>query len=267
MLKPIRELLKRSGSYEYFRYSSFFRLYTWLFKRQVIRDHQREVAFYRSFLPNHCSLIFDIGAYDGHKTAAFLKIANKIVCCEPDAHNFRTLRIRFRNSGSSVVLENKAISDHPGTELFFIHHAGSAFNTLNPKWKQILETDLENRWNEKIKFHDEVSIQLTTLDRLIDQYGRPDFIKIDVEGYELTVLKGLSQKVPYISFECLLPECKTELLDCLARLYQLDNKVVFNAAFEERLEFNNFLSYHDMINWVNKEAAPRCFEIVASMEL
>jgi FkbM family methyltransferase len=267
MMKPLREFLKRSGGYEYVRYSFLFRWYTRLFKRQVIRDHEKEVAFYQSFLPNDCSLIFDIGAYDGHKTAAFLELAGKVVCCEPDAHNFRTLRIRFRNNRSSVVLENKAVSDHTGSETYYIHHAGSAFNTLNPKWKQILEADGESRWNEKIQFSDEVSIQLTTLDQLISQYGRPGFIKIDVEGYELTVLKGLSQKVPYLSFECLLPDCKTELLDCLAHLYQLDNKVMFNAAFEEQLEFTNFLSYHDMINWIANEAAPRCFEIVAKMEL
>jgi FkbM family methyltransferase len=267
MMRSIREFLKRSGGYEYLRYSSIFRLYTRLFKRQVIKAHEREVAFYRSFLPNNCPLIFDIGAYDGHKTAAFLEIAGKVVSCEPDAHNFRTLRIRFRNDRSSVILENKALSDHPGTETYYIHHAGSAFNTLNPKWKQILEADQESRWSETIRFSDEVSIQLTTLDQLISQYGNPCFIKIDVEGYELTVLKGLSQKVPYISFECLLPDCKTELLDCLSHLYQLDDKVVFNAAFEERLEFANFLSYKEMVHWVNIEAAPHCFEIVAKMKI
>lgn len=267
MMKPLREFLKKAGYYEYLRYSFLFRLYTRLVKRQVIKEHKKEVAFYKTFLPNHCALIFDIGAYDGHKTAAFLEIATKVVCCEPDAHNFRTLRIRFRNSRSSVFLENKAVSDLPGTDTYYIHHAGSAFNTLNPKWKQILEADGESRWNEKIRFSEEVSIQLTTLDELIGQYGKPGFIKIDVEGYELTVLKGLSQKIPFISFECLLPDCKAELLDCLAHLYQLDNRVVFNAAFEERLELAHFLSYHDMVNWVNNKAISRCFEIVAKMEV
>jgi FkbM family methyltransferase len=267
MMKPLREFLKRSGSYEYIRYSFFFRLYARLFKRQVIQDHEKEVAFYKTFLPGHCPLIFDIGAYDGHKTAAFLELAGKVVSCEPDKHNFRTLRIRFRNNRSAVMLENKAVSDHVGTDTYYIHHAGSAFNTLNPKWKQLLEADQEKRWNETIRFSEAVTITLTTLDELIHKYGRPYFIKIDVEGYELTVLKGLSQKVPYLSFECLLPDCKTELLDCLAHLYQLDNKVVFNAAFEERLEFVHFLSYHDMINWVSNEAAPRCFEIVSKMNL
>lgn len=266
-MKPLRDLLKKTGYYEYLRYSSFFRLYTKLLKPQVIQEHQKEVAFYKSFLSAHCALIFDIGAYDGHKTAAFLEVADKVVSCEPDQHNFRTLRIRFRNDRSAVVLENKAVSDHMGTDTYYIHHAGSAFNTLNPKWKQILEADQENRWNETIQFSEAVTVTLTTLDQLIKQYGRPDFIKIDVEGYELAVLKGLSQKVPYLSFECLLPDCKTELLDCLHHLYQLDNKVVFNTAYEEKLELAHFLSYHDMLNWINNEAAPRCFEMIAKMEL
>jgi hypothetical protein len=60
---------------------------------------------------------------------------------------------------------------------------------------------------------------------------------------------------------------ETELLDCLAHLYQLDNKVMFNAAFEERLELVNFLSYHEMVNWGTNEAAPRCFDIVDKMEI
>src|SRR4051812_42315827 len=127
MMGSIREFLKRSGGYEYLRYSFLFRLYARLFKRQVMQEHEKEVAFYKTFLPNHCPLIFDIGAYDGHKTAAFLELADKVVSCEPDAHNFRTLRIRFRNSRSSVILENKAVSDHIGTETYYIHHAGSAF--------------------------------------------------------------------------------------------------------------------------------------------
>jgi FkbM family methyltransferase len=265
MMKRVRNLLKKLGWYEYLRYSAFFTVYIRLYKRQVIRDHQKEVQFYRSFLPPHSPLIFDVGAYDGHKTAAFLEIAGKVVSCEPDKHNFRTLRIRFRNQRSNVIIENKAISDHVGTEAYYVHHAGSAFNTLNPKWKQILEADHQSRWNEEIQFEGQVTVSLTTLDQLIAQYGKPAFIKIDVEGYELVVLKGLSQKVPYLSFECLLPDCKTELLACLKYLYQLDTTVTFNTAYDESLEMASFISYEEMVKWVTTEAPPRCFEVIAKM--
>lgn len=265
MMKIARDFLKKLGWYEYFRYSFFFTVYTRLFKRQVIRDHRKEVDFYSSFLP-HNALIFDIGAYDGHKTAAFLELADRVVCCEPDKHNFRTLQIRFRNYRSRVFMENKALSDHPGTETYYVHHAGSAFNTLNPKWKQILEADGESRWNENIQFSDQVSVSLTTLNQLISQYGKPGFIKIDVEGYEWQVLKGLSEKVPFLSFECLLPDCKTELRGCLDHLYQLDNTVTFNVAYDESLVLASFLTYKDMLQYIDN-MSPGCFEVVACMNV
>ena len=39
------------------------------------------------------------------------------------------------------------------------------------------------------------------MDDLIHEYGKPVFSKIDVEGYEPNVLKGLSDAIPCISFE------------------------------------------------------------------
>ena len=58
---------------------------------------------------------------------------------------------------------------------------------------------------------------MTTLDRMIERYGVPQFCKIDVEGFELDVLRGLSQPLSCISFEYHLTEAE-RLTSCLDHL-------------------------------------------------
>jgi hypothetical protein len=44
-------------------------------------------------------------------------------------------------------------------------------------------------------------VNVATLDSLIDEFGVPDYAKIDVEGFDLEVLRGLSRPIPLLSFE------------------------------------------------------------------
>ena len=61
-----------------------------------------------------------------------------------------------------------------------------------------------------------------------EQLPVPRAIKIDVEGYELHVLRGLRQPVPYLSFEVNLPEFRSEGLQCVDVLEALASEGKFN---------------------------------------
>ncbi|MEI9807416.1 MAG: FkbM family methyltransferase [Bacteroidota bacterium] len=148
----LKKFLLKKNLYYPARYSHLFTIYQRLFKPAEIKKQQDEIAFYQSFLPS-CKLIFDIGANDGHKTEAFLAIAEKVICCEPDTTNFHLLQVRFRNKKNRVMLENSAVADKEGISELYIHHPGSAFNTLSSKWKNILQEDNMQKWNEQVNLH------------------------------------------------------------------------------------------------------------------
>jgi hypothetical protein len=64
---------------------------------------------------------------------------------------------------------------------------------MNPDWWKVRFP--ESTWAE------EIEVQTTTLDTLIERHGVPRFCKIDVEGFEGRVLRGLSRAIPLVSFE------------------------------------------------------------------
>jgi FkbM family methyltransferase len=232
----VQALLIRSGLYHRVKASCLYDLYWLLADKDILAYRQREVRFYRALLKDFRpgDVVFDVGANQGYKTDIFLRMGAKIVAVEPDESNQQVLRERFlkgRLKSRPVVVVGCALSDNNGVETLWIDAPGSAKNTLNQKWVETLRRD-ESRFGERLSFARQKQVTTTTLDDLIVAHGRPTFIKIDVEGAEPNVLRGLHHAVPYLSFEVNLPEFRPEGLECIELLNRIAASGRFNYAVD-----------------------------------
>jgi FkbM family methyltransferase len=232
-------MLKRARLYHRLRTSSIHDLYRRVADRSWILARDEHLGFYRRLLPDlrQGDLIFDVGANEGLKTDLFLRMGAHVIAIEPDETNQVILRERFvklRLARKPVVIVGKAVSDRSTVVPMWIDGPGSAVNTLSQKWAIALRENKERHayGHCGLDFAQSRSVETTTLDDLIDLYGRPLFIKIDVEGYELNVIRGLRQAVPCISFEVNLPEFRPEGLQCVKLLGALSVEGKFNYAVD-----------------------------------
>jgi hypothetical protein len=95
--------------------------------------------------------------------------------------------------------------------------SADTISTLSSEWVDAVVASgrfADVRWEKR------ELVTVTTLDNLISRYGVPRFVKIDVEGYEHQVLRGLSSPVPNLSFE-FTPEFSRMAYDCIDRLSEL----------------------------------------------
>lgn len=195
------------------------------------------------------ALIFDIGANVGDNVDIFLKLGGSIIAVEPDTKNLKCLSARF-SKNTKVKIIPKALSDGCGQEIIYLQDDGTTLHTLSLKWKNYLTSWENNRWENRKLFSKKQLISTISLNHLIDQYGIPYYIKIDVEGYEKKVIKGLDRKIPLISFEANLPEFLVETLNCLEYLNKLNDQSTYNYSTSDRLILPNFVDYREIIEIV-----------------
>jgi FkbM family methyltransferase len=142
-----------------------------------------ELRLLRGVLPD-CRTVFDVGANVGDWAALALGINPKIElhCFEPSVSTFQLLDSR-RLPG--VVLNNIGMSSAPGAAILYIFSAASGMNSVYRR------NGLEGGYGLCPQRQQE-TIRLDTIDGYCRRMGvnTIDYLKLDVEGHELEVLKG-----------------------------------------------------------------------------
>jgi len=131
-------------------------------------------------------VIFDIGANRGEFTSLFSDIAGssgKIHAFEPVPGTFNLLKTHMAAArcAANFQLNNLAVADFSGPVT--LHLPG------NDDGQASIQQHTKGSWQESPEIHRH-ECRATTLDRYTAELPRLDFIKCDVEGAEIQVIRG-----------------------------------------------------------------------------
>ncbi|NTV49862.1 MAG: FkbM family methyltransferase [Geobacteraceae bacterium] len=189
-----------------------------------------------SFTPG--DLVFDIGANRGNMAEELAMAGARVICVEPQPNLAQSIRNRFMDRPQITVVE-KGLGALRGSLKMSISSEADILSTFAEHWKA-------GRFKH-VTWDRHIEVPVTTLDDLVAEFGTPRYCKIDVEGYEREVIKGLSCKIGIISFEFTAEyiEHSMEVIEMLIRLGYRQ----FNVAAGDNPDFHwlEWVPYYELV--------------------
>lgn len=222
-----------------------------LFKTNNFREQldfeKKSIDFYSNLIKSN-DLVFDVGANFGNRVKSFLKLNAKVVAIEPQKACCKYLRKKY---GNRITLIDKAVGSNYETKPMFMS-TNSMISSFSKEW---IDSVKKERYKDQ-EWKAEEMFELITLDSVIDKCGLPSFIKIDVEGYEYEVLKGLSKCVNIISFEYTIPEQTEKAIECINHIKKINQKIECNYSIGESMkyELDKWITDYEMIYLINNDS-------------
>ena len=175
-------------------------------------------------------MYFDIGSNIGLWAKANIYKTNTIISIEASPKTYLQLVENCKDTRRIMCL-NYTVCDNNGADVVFYDCDISPISSLNKDWLSHPNSRFEGYKNQIT----EITCKSITIDKLIQLYGKPELIKIDVEAAEYTVVKSLTQKVQHLCFEW-ASECKDISYQCLDHLLGI-GFTKFYVQFEDHYTF------------------------------
>lgn len=209
------------------------------------------IKFYSQFIQSG-DLVFDVGANIGNRTNIFLQLNARVVAVEPQPSCYRMLKLRF---GKKITLLTQALGATQGEATMFVSNSPE-LSSLSSEWISAVKDGrfINNTWQRQLK------IKVNTLDHLIGTFGLPKFCKIDVEGFEEEVLRGLTSAIPVISFEYTWPERAASVKKCFQILDRLgEYQCNFTVGEDMKLQLSNWVTADQIMKTQNQREGESLF--------
>lgn len=223
--------------------------FDFLYKKKILN-------FLKSLKLQNLDVVFDVGAHEGEMQFFFLKNFNvkKIISFEASEINFSQLKKNIelnkkRFFHSNILIENIALGKESEKKIFkqFIETSSSTFSNINTNSKyfkkkfQLLNKKRDNSFFEKKQ------IQLTPLNEYLEnkKINKIDILKIDTEGYEFEILKGLKNQIKIIDiiffehhYDDMINKSYT-----FSDIHNLLKKNNFEKIFKSKMPFRKTFEY------------------------
>jgi FkbM family methyltransferase len=128
-------------------------------------------------------LIFDVGLNVGQDTAFYLSRGHRVVAIEADPTLAEAARRRFclDIEAGNLDIVNAGIADHEGVAEFWICDGKSEFNSFH-----------ENIAARDGYPHHRIEVPTVRFASILERFGTPYFLKIDIEGHDELCLADLA---------------------------------------------------------------------------
>ena len=162
--------------------------------------------------------IIHIGAHFGQEYNTYKQNnINNLIFFEPVPHTFKILQ---NNIGENALLVNKALGNENKKISMNIEYIN------NGQSSSILEPEIHLIQHPNIIFTDKIEVDMVRLDDYLKEeninVNEYNFINMDVQGYELEVLKGSAEMLNNIDY--IMTEVnRDEVYKNCARIEQLDS--------------------------------------------
>ena len=189
--------------------------------------YEKETLLYLKSKYGSFAHILDIGSNIGNHMLFFCSHlqAKKVYCFEPNQYNFNVLsrNVELNNLEKTVMLHKVAAGSKTGKG---VEKNFTLMNTGINRVETVTEENIA-----------ETQVDIVCIDDY--GYGNIDFVKIDVEGFELEVLKGAAQTLQRSNAVVMIEvfEENQELVDEIMLAFNYTKTVTledFNIIYEKR---------------------------------